>query len=165
MRGSAVALWGVEVRKWQLLSEWRGRSPALSYTSSHHDVSILIPPPVTSSFYCPFLRWFFFSLLCITVIFSIILLSIYKDRWGAEKMKEPPANTHTSTFGSLLAQILKYITSMLLSFWRSLHHVCVCVCVCPSSPKLLLSDHFFLDEYSVISFREYCRVTAHFLPL
>lgn len=143
MRGSAVALWGVEVRKWQLLSEWRGRSPALSYTSSHHDVSILIPPPVTSSFYCPFLRWFFFSLLCITVIFSIILLSIYKDRWGAEKMKEPPANTHTSTFGSLLAQILKYITSMLLSFWRSLHHICVCVCV-PQAPSFCCQTTFSL---------------------
>lgn len=125
--------------------------PALLYTSSHRDISILIPSlslspslSVTSSLHCTFLRYFLRSapLLSFPASYSYL----YKDRWGAEEMKEPASNTHAHTCSSLLAQISKYITSKPLSFWRSLHHVCVlCVCmcvymrVCPSGPWVLLS--------------------------
>ena len=88
------------VWKWQFQSEQRERSRRRFTLFSHCDISILIQPlsfspslSVTSSLHCPFLRYFLRSapLLSFPASYSYL----YKDRWGAEEMKEPSSNTST----------------------------------------------------------------------
>lgn len=131
--------------------------PSLLHTSSRSDISILIPPlslspshSVTSSLRCPVLRYFLRSapLLSFPASYSYL----YKDRWGAEEMKEPSSNTHMQQSPGPNLKIYNKQAPLLLEKPSLCLRLCVCVPLRPLGSAVRPDS--LLDDSSVVSFRQ-----------